>query len=212
MVKVVVEVEVGAVLVVAVKVVVVAVVVNSTDTAGLARRTCLDSRFITSSDLGQPFTLPSDSDKKIHQGWGGDDGGAELKAEEAGTTDAQAEGATAATDDWGASAPADDPWGAPPPAAADDWGAPPAEGDNAPAVEGEKGDDGRKPRERELEEEDNTISLDQYLAQLKDNTTASVPKLDGVREANEGADNVWGDVTEHKRNEDEEAYYVGKVR
>ncbi|KAI9460960.1 hypothetical protein BJY52DRAFT_1261425 [Lactarius psammicola] len=152
----------------------------------------------------------TDSDKKIHQGWGGDEGGAELKAEVAGTTDAQAEGATAATDDWGASAPADDIWGAPP--ATDDWGAPPAEGDNAPAVEGEKGDDGRKPRERELEEEDNTISLDQYLAQLKDNTTASVPKLEGVREANEGADNVWGDVTEHKRNEDEEAYYVGKSK
>jgi len=156
----------------------------------------------------------SDSDKKIHQGWGGDEGGAELKAEEAGTTDAQAEGAGASTDDWGASAPTD-PWAAAPAPAtsqADDWGAPPAGGDNPPAVEGEKGDDARKPRERELEEEDNTISYDQYLAQLKENAAASVPKLEGVREANEGADAVWADVTEHKRNEDEEAYFVGKSK
>jgi len=123
----------------------------------------------------------TDSDKKVHQGWGGDEGGAELKAEEAGTTDAQAEGVVNSTDDWGASAPTDN-WAAP---AADDWGAPPpAEGDNAPAVEGEKGDDSRKPREREIEEEDNTISYEQYLAQLKDNVTTSVPKLEGVREAN----------------------------
>jgi len=151
----------------------------------------------------------TDSDKKIHQGWGGDEGGAELKAEEAGTTDAQAEGVDASTDDWGAPAAANDPWAAPTTSQADDWGAPPAEGDKPPAVEGEKGDDGRKPRE---EEEDNTISYDQYLAQLKDDTTASVPKLEGVREANEGADNVWADVTEHKKNEDEEAYYVGKSK
>lgn len=200
-----VEVEVGAVAIAGED-----VVVNTTDTVGLAGRMCLNSRFIASSDLGQPFTLPSDSDKKIHQGWGGDEGGAELKAEEAGTTDAQVEGATGSTEDWGASAPADN-WGTSAPA--DDWGAPPAEGDNAPAVEGEKGDDGRKPREFQVEEEDNTISYDQYLAQLKDTTTASVPKLEGVREANEGADNVWGDVTEHKKNEDDVAYFVGgKVR
>jgi plasminogen activator inhibitor 1 RNA-binding protein len=95
--------------------------------------------------------------------------------------------------------------------AADDW-AIPADGDNAPAVEGEKGDDGRKPREREPEEEDNTISYDQYLAQLKDTATASIPKLEGVREANEGADDAWGDIVEHKRNEEEVAYFVGKVR
>jgi len=127
----------------------------------------------------------TDSGKQINQGWGADEGGAELKAEQAGTTDAQAEGAGTSTDDWGASAQTTDNWAAP---AADDWGAPPPpEGDNAPAVEGEKGDDGRKPREREPEEEDNTISYDQYLAQLKENEAASVPKLEGVREANEGA-------------------------
>jgi len=151
----------------------------------------------------------TDSDKKVHQGWGGDEGGAELKAEEAGTTDAQAEGVVNSTDDWGASAPTDN-WAAP---VADDWGAPPpAEGDNAPAVEGEKGDDSRKPREREIEEEDNTISYEQYLAQLKDNVTTSVPKLEGVREANEGADDVWGDIVERKKDEEGEAYFVGKSK
>lgn len=167
---------------------------------------------ITFSDLAQPFTLTSDSDKQIHKGWGDDEGGAELKAEEAGTTDAQAEGAGASTDDWGAPPAATDPWAPAATSQTDDWGVPPAEGDNPPPAQGEKGDDGRKPRERELEDEDNTISYEQYLAQLKENTTPSVPKLEGIREANEGADNVWGDVTEHKKNEDEGAYYVGKVR
>jgi plasminogen activator inhibitor 1 RNA-binding protein len=149
----------------------------------------------------------SDSDKKIHQGWGGDEGGTELKAEEAGTTDAQAEGVASAADGWDA-VPID-PWSAPPPT--DPWGIPPPEGDAAPIAEDEKGDDDRKPRERDPEEEDNTISYDQYLAQLKDTTTTVVPKLEGVREANEGANDVWGDAVEHKKNEDDQAYYVGKV-
>ncbi|KAF8481105.1 hypothetical protein DFH94DRAFT_738084 [Russula ochroleuca] len=154
-------------------------------------------------------TGKTDSDKKVHQGWGGDEAGTELKAEEAGNTDAQAEGVAAATDGWDP-VPID-PWGAPP--ATDPWGAPPAEGDIAPAPEDEKVDDDRKPREREFDEEDNTISYDEYLAQLKDTTTSSIPKLEGVRGANEGAEeDVWGNVIEHKRNEDEEAYYVGKSK
>lgn len=102
-----------------------------------------------------------------------------------------------------------DPWSAPAPT--DNWGAPPPEGDGTPAAEGDKGDDDRKPRDREPEEEDNTISYEQYLAQQKETTTSAVPKLEDIREANEGADEAWGDVVEHKKNEDEEAYYVGKV-
>jgi plasminogen activator inhibitor 1 RNA-binding protein len=148
----------------------------------------------------------SDSDKKIHQGWGGDEGGTELKAEEAGKTDAQAEGDSAATDGWDA-VPID-PWSAPP--SADPWGAPP-EGDSTPAAEDEKAENDRKPGEREFEDEDSTISYEQYLAQLKETTTSSVPQLEGIREANEGADGAWGDVVEHKKNEDEQAYFVGKV-
>jgi len=143
----------------------------------------------------------------MHQGWGGDEGGDELKAEEAGTTDAQAEGAATATDSWDP-VPIDS-WSQPPPA--DPWGVPPAEDDTTPVAEGEKGADDRKPRDRDPEEEDNTISYDQYLAQLKDNTTPAIPKLEGVREANEGDEEAWGDVVEHKKNEGDEAYFVGKV-
>jgi len=160
---------------------------------------------------GRPFdkhsaTGKTDSDKKIHQGWGGDEGSTELKVEEAGTTDAQAEGVAAAAADAWDPVPID-PWSAPPPA--DSWGAPPAEGDAAPVAEDEKGGDDRKPRDRDPEEDDNTISYDQYLSQMKDGTTSSVPKLEGVREANEGADDAWGDVVEHKKNEDDQAYFVG---
>jgi len=155
-------------------------------------------------------TGKTDSDKKIHQGWGGDEGGDELKAEEAGTTDAQAEGVAAAAADGWDSVPID-PWSQPAPA--DPWAIPPAGDDTAaPAVEEEKGDDDRKPRDRDPEDEENTISYDQYLAQMKDNTTSSIPKLEGVREANEGADDAWGDVVEHKKNEDDEAYFVGKTK
>lgn len=157
---------------------------------------------------GRPFdkhsaTGKTDSDKKIHQGWGGDEGGTELKAEEAGTTDAQAEGAA---DGWDP-VPID-PWSAPAPA--DPWGAPAPEGDVTPAAEGDKGDDDRKPRDRDPTEEDNTISYEQYLAQLKE--TSDIPKLEGVRGANEGAENTWGDVVEHKRNDDEQEYFVGKSK
>jgi plasminogen activator inhibitor 1 RNA-binding protein len=112
-----------------------------------------------------------------------------------------------ATDGWDAVPIDNDPWSAPPPA--DPWGQPP-EGDSILAAEDEKAGNDRKP-ERELEDEDSTISYDQYLAQLKETTTSSVPKLEGIREANEGADGAWNDVVEHKKNEDEDAYYVGKV-
>jgi plasminogen activator inhibitor 1 RNA-binding protein len=181
------------------------VVVLLTDIARQARRSYFYSWFIIPVQLNRSS---SDSDKKIHQGWGGDEGGDELKAEEAGTTDAQAEGVAAAADGWD-SVPID-PWSQPAPA--DPWAIPPP-GDEpvAPAAEEEKGDDDRKPRERDPEDEENTISYDQYLVQMKENTTSSVPKLEGVREANEGADDAWGDVVEHKKNEDDEAYYVGKV-
>lgn len=104
-----------------------------------------------------------------------------------------------------------DPWSAPPPT--DPWGTTPAEGDNIPAPEDEKADDDHKPRERELEDEDNTISLDEYLAQQKETTASSIPRLEGIRGANEGDDDeVWANVVEHKKNEDEDAYFVGKVR
>ncbi|KAJ7837570.1 hypothetical protein B0H14DRAFT_3087235 [Mycena olivaceomarginata] len=143
-------------------------------------------------------TGKTDTQKSINQGWGAEEGTAELKAEEAAIKDASAEAAPAA--DW--AAPAD---------AAADWAAP-ADG-AAPAEGGAKADrEGRPPRrEREPEEEDNTLTLEQYLAQQKEKDSI-VPKLEGVRKANEGADaNIWKDVVALEKSE-EDAYFVGKSK
>ncbi|KAG2072699.1 hypothetical protein BDR04DRAFT_1141628 [Suillus decipiens] len=141
---------------------------------------------------GRPFdrhsqTGKTDSDKKVHNSWGGDDGEAERKVEEAATNDVFAENANAASglNDWAAPAadgPAND-WAAPtdaPPA--DDWAPPAAEGAEKPQS-GEK----RERRGDREEEEDNTLTLDQYLAQQREKENALVPKLD-VRKPNDGAD------------------------
>lgn len=149
----------------------------------------------------------SDSDKKFHQGWGGDEGGSELKAEAGGATDAAAE---ATNDDGG--------WGSAPAAATEGWGsgeaAAPAEGEAAaPAApaEGDKPAEGRRGRDREPEEEDNTLTLDQYLKQQKEKDLEIVPKLE-TRKANEGDDTIWKDaVAIAKKDEDETSYFVGKV-
>ncbi|KAL1738098.1 hypothetical protein HDZ31DRAFT_70394, partial [Schizophyllum fasciatum] len=123
-------------------------------------------------------TGKTDSDKKVHQAWGGDEPASELKAEETGEADASAEAA------------------------------PEADGEATPATPGGDKAEGR-PR-REPEEEDNTLTLEQYLAQKKEKEAAAVPKLEGVRQANEGADdNIWeGAVPLEKQEED--AYFVGK--
>ncbi|KAJ7597082.1 hypothetical protein C8J56DRAFT_919115 [Mycena floridula] len=143
-------------------------------------------------------TGKTDSDKKIHQSWGGDDGNAEFKTEEAATVDAAAEGA--ATDAWGSNDATD---------AADAWAAPAVEGEAqaAPAAaDGDRGD--RRRREREPEEEDNTLTLDQYLAQKKEQEESLVPKLESTRQANDGKES-WKDVVPlQKTGEDE--YFVGK--
>ncbi|KAJ7706130.1 hypothetical protein B0H17DRAFT_1174986 [Mycena rosella] len=134
-----------------------------------------------------------DSEKKVNQGWGADEGTAELKAEQAAVGDAAAEAAPAGE------------WGAP---------APPRKARRCRHPRGRstaKPDrDGRPPRrEREPEEEDNTLTLEQYLAQQKEKESA-IPKLEGVRQANEGADaDLWkGAVAVSKGEED--AYFVGK--
>lgn len=55
------------------------------------------------------------------------------------------------------------------------------------------------------------MTLEQYLAQQKDKESA-IPKLEGTRQANEGADaNIWKDVVPLQK-EEEDAYFVGKVR
>ena len=118
----------------------------------------------------------SDSDKKVHQGWGGDEGESELKVETAAAVDAAVEGADDTTP------------------------ATPAEGEKA-----------EEPKRQE-EEEDNTLTLDQYLKKQTENKLEIVPKLE-TRKANEGDDTIWKDaVAITKKDEEEGSYFVGKVR
>ncbi|PCH33588.1 hypothetical protein WOLCODRAFT_22099 [Wolfiporia cocos MD-104 SS10] len=158
---------------------------------------------------GRPFDKHSqtgrvDTDKKVSQGWGADEGNAELKAEDAAAGDAAAEAFNppADTSGWGATDPSADAWGA----------STPAEDAAAAAVEGDKSGEreGRKPRD--VEEEDNTLTLDEYLKQKKQQELELIPKLE-VRKANEGDDSIWKDaVVVNKKDEDEAAYFVGKTK
>lgn len=124
-------------------------------------------------------TGKTDSEKKVHQGWGGDEGKTELNAEEAAASDAAAEAVPESA----------------------------VEGAEPAATEGQP--EARPRREREPEEEDNTLTLDQYLAQQKEKD-AILPKLEGSRQANDGADDVWKDAVALSKNEDEESYFIGK--
>ena len=140
-------------------------------------------------------TGKTDSDKKLHQGWGGDDGNTELKTEQQARVDAVAEG-----NEWGADS-----------APAADWGTPAADGGaetTATAADGEKVEGGRPRREREPEEEDNTLTLDQYLAQQKEKESAILPKLEGPRQVDTDA---WKDVTPLEKS-GEDAYFAGKTK
>jgi plasminogen activator inhibitor 1 RNA-binding protein len=88
-----------------------------------------------------------------------------------------------------------------------DWAAPPPEG----AADATDKPEGRPRREREPEEEDNTLTLDQYLAQQKNKETI-VPKLE-ARQANDGAgDDIWKGATVLAKDEDEEVYFAGKAK
>ncbi|CAL1695924.1 unnamed protein product [Somion occarium] len=144
-------------------------------------------------------TGKTDSEKKVHQGWGGDEATSELQVETAAETDAAVEGA-ADTGGWGPT-PSADAWGAPAEEAA--IPASPAEGEKA---------EGRKPRERQEEEEDNTLTLDQYLKKQTESKLEIVPKLE-VRKPNEGDESIWKDaVVVGKKEEEEGAYFVGKSK
>lgn len=148
----------------------------------LARR--MFSPYITTSPF-RPYSSYSDSEKKVSQGWGADEGNAELKAENAAETDAQAEAATPNAE----------------------WETPAEGAEVAATTEGEK-TEGRPRRE---EEEDNTLTLDEYLKQQKEKELEIVPKLE-TRKANEGDDSIWKDaVPVSKKTEEDEAYFVGKV-
>jgi len=128
-----------------------------------------------------------DSDKKLHQGWGGDEGNAELKQEEAAANDAATE--------------------ANPDAAAAATTAP----EGTDAARDDKGE-GRPRREREPEEEDTTLTLDQYLAQKKEQE-GNLPKIEGTRQANDGAgDDLWKGATVLSKTEEDASYFVGKTK
>ncbi|KAK0478459.1 hypothetical protein IW261DRAFT_1483616 [Armillaria novae-zelandiae] len=164
---------------------------------------------------GRPFdrqsqTGKTDSDKKVHQGWGGDDGPTELKQEEAAVTDAVVEvsgdwGAPASGGDWAAPAPSGDAWETP--TTGDAWDTP-AAGD-ASADAGAPGN--KPPRKEREEEEDNTLTLDQYLAQQK-SKEGILPKPE-ARKANEGTEgDLFKGATLLAKPEEEETYYVGKAK
>lgn len=79
------------------------------------------------------------------------------------------------------------------------------------AESGEKAE-GRRGKDREQEEEDNTLTLEQYLAQKAEKEASLLPKLE-ARKANEGADeSLWKDAVKMTKGEEEEAYFTGKVR
>jgi len=179
---------------------------------------------------GRPFdkhsqTGRTDSDKKFHQGWGGDNGNAEFKTEQAATVDAAVESGAndwnadpatpaAAAADWagtGDTSAAADPWATPAAAPTDSWDAPSSDPVAAPAADNDR-PEGRPRRERDAEEEDNTLTLSQYLAQQKEKESA-IPKLENTRKANEGAgDDLWKDQVPLSKNEEEDAYFVGKSK
>ncbi|KAK0233192.1 hypothetical protein IW262DRAFT_58098 [Armillaria fumosa] len=163
---------------------------------------------------GRPFdrqsqTGKTDSDKKVHQGWGGDDGPTELKQEEAAVTDAVVEGsgdwaAPASGGDWSAPAPGGDAWETP--ATGDAWDTAAAGDATDAAAPGT-----RPPRKEREEEEDNTLTLDQYLAQQK-SKEGILPKPE-ARKANEGTEgDLFKGATLLAKPEEEESYYVGKAK
>lgn len=146
-----------------------------------------------------------DSDKKIHQTWGGDEGTTELKAEEGAIKDATAETA----DEWGTSTPAADEWGTTAPATEGATNEGGDKGSKPRRERGERGDREREPREPEVE--DNTLTLEQYLAEKKAKEDGIVPKLDGFRAANDGADDLWKDAVALEK-ADDEAYFAAKAK
>lgn len=177
----------------------------------------------------------SDSDKKIHQSWGGDEGQTELATETAAANDAAAEQTVPAENwettvggedwaaggggaewaagggdtSWGAEGGGDTKWGAE--GGDSNWAAP----DSAPApttnIEepADPEQSNRRPRDRQEEEPDNTLTLDQYIAQQKEKTPL-VPQLE-TRKVDQD-ESLWKGAKELVKGAEEVAYFVGKVR
>ncbi|KIO20417.1 hypothetical protein M407DRAFT_245812 [Tulasnella calospora MUT 4182] len=137
-----------------------------------------------------------DTSKQVSQGWGGTDGNNELAVESAAEKDAQEETKAEGGASWGEETPAAS-WGG--------EGAPP--GDAAAAPEGEKA---AAPEP----EEDNTMTLDEYLAKKAETGLSGLVGSAQIRKANEGAgDDLFKDAQQLLREEEEvDDFYVGKPK
>lgn len=151
-------------------------------------------------------TLP-DTNKRIDQGWGANKGTAELNAEQDGGADAAKDVNVDMALNWGADlvatgdAPPTDGWGESGDATIP--GTPNATNGNSET---------RRPKEKD-EEEDNSLTLDEYLAKKAKAEAAAVPKLETVRQANEGVDeSLWKDTVPLAKGEKESNYFVGKAK
>ncbi|KAF8591871.1 hypothetical protein K439DRAFT_1643873 [Ramaria rubella] len=162
-------------------------------------------------------TLP-DSDKKVNQGWGANEGTAELTAEQQGDADAVKDATVDTSANWGGdTSAADNTWGATtdtPAETGDTWGG--AVTDNADnkdvAVNGTAPRESRRSDFKE-EEEDNSLTLDEYLAQKAKAEGTAVPKIEAVRRANEGVDeSLWKDAVPLSKAKEEDNYFVGKTK
>jgi len=166
-------------------------------------------------------TGKTDSEKKIHQSWGGDEGQTELATETAAADDAAAEQAAPAEnweptggggDEWGAAAGNTDwgtgggntEWGAEGGNA--DWAAPPPASTTNAEEPAERSD--RRPKDRQEEEPDNTLTLDEYLAQQK--KSSIIPQLEARKV--ERDDGLWKGATALVKGAEEDAYFVGKTK
>lgn len=98
-------------------------------------------------------------------------------------------------------------WAAPADTSAGDWGAPSQEPAPEQSPDAEKPESARR-RDRDPEEEDNTLTLDQYLAQQREKEIALLPKLE-TRKANEGVGD-WDGATLLEKGEGD-VYFSGKV-
>ncbi|KAE8215677.1 hypothetical protein CF327_g1077 [Tilletia walkeri] len=144
---------------------------------------------------GRPFDRHSqtgreDSEKRIAQGWGGDDAKRELDNEDKAVADANAD---------------------------KNGEGPIANGDAAPAADGEAGADAAATKEAASapvptipeEEVDNTKTLDEFLAEQ----TAKRATLGGSKEARAAQDDQWKDFgTPLVKNTEGEAYYVKQAK
>ncbi|KAF8516215.1 hypothetical protein BU17DRAFT_67627 [Hysterangium stoloniferum] len=137
-----------------------------------------------------------DSEKKVNQAWGANEGKAELTAEVQGQTDAVKD---SAADNWA------DGIAAPTEGAGDGWG-----GETAGAAPNAT-PNGTGETRRPKEEEDNSLTFDEYLA--KKVQSEVIPKIDAVRKPNEGADeSQWKNTVPLAKAKEEDNYFVGKVK